>query len=492
MAVRLRAIDLLNGNTTIMKRTIVLLFAIIALLQTHAQNPVLMTINGKDVTRAEFEYAYNKNNTAEGAVEQKTIDEYVEMFVNYKLKVAEAESQHLDTLSSFVQEYRTYRDMQLTPHLVDQQFIDSVAKSLYDRQVAMLAGRELLDCSHILVQVKQTASEAERQIAAAKADSIYQRLIAGEDFEALARKLSEDYGSAQKGGHLPTLYPGMTIKEFEDVAYSTPEGQVSKPFLSPVGYHVVKMHSRKLLESFETLYPVIVESLKRQNIEEASAKAKIEKLTAETGKTREEILLGVLDEQKIMTPDLEYLVQEYYDGLLLYEVAKSRVWDVAAEDVQALQKAFKKNKKKYAWTAPRYSGYIISAKTPENAKKAQSLLKKGIPAGKDLRTFLKETINKDSINVVVSGPYFVQKGENSTIDNLGFGDQSQVVKPLRKGYIYTTITGGLIKQPRNFADVKTEVTEDLQKMLEEEWIKELRKKFSYSINRDVLKTVNNH
>lgn len=475
-----------------MKKTLAALALAFVSLAASAQNPVLMTVNGKDVTRAEFEYAYNKNNNVEGAVEQKTIDEYVDMFINYKLKVAEAESLHLDTLKSFRDEFRTYRDMQLTPHLVDQAFIDSVAHSLYDRQLEAIGGKDLLDCSHILLVVKQSDPDELKQRVAQRADSIYDALLKGADFATLAGQLSQDPGSARNGGKLPTIYPGMTIPEFETEAYALSAGSISKPFLSPVGYHIVKMHERKQLESFETLYPVIIASLKRQNIEEASAQAKITKLMAQTGKSREDILLGVLDEQKILTPDLEYLVQEYHDGLLLYEVAKTRVWDAAAEDTNALQRTFKANKKKYAWTEPRYAGFIISAKTPEAAKKAQKLLKKGVPAGKELRTFLKETINKDSVIVMVSGPYLAKKGENSTIDRLAFGVSDREVKPLRKGYAYTTITGKLQKQPKTYSDVKAEVVNDLQQALENEWVAELRRKFKFSVNKEVLRTVNNH
>lgn len=474
------------------KYLVALALATAAMTATAQTNPVLMTVNGKDVTRAEFEYAYNKNNNVEGAVEQKSIAEYVDMFINYKLKVAEAEALHLDTLQSFQDEFRTYRDMQLTPHLVDQQFIDSVAHALYDRQVEALAGKELLDCSHILLFVRQTDSEAVRNQVAQRADSIYNALLNGADFATLASQLSEDTGSARNGGKLPTIYPGMTIPEFENEAYALPAGALSKPFLSPIGYHIIKMHERKQFESFETLYPTIVAALKRQNIEEASAQAKITKLMAQTGKSREDILLGVLDEQKVLTPDLEYLVQEYHDGLLLYEVAKSRVWDAAAEDSHALAQMFKKNKKKYAWDEPRFAGFIISAKTPEAARKAQTLLKKGLPEGVDLRTFLKETVNKDSVVVMVSGPFLAKKGENSTIDNLGFGIKTREVKPLRKGYIYTTVTGKIQKQPKTYLDVKNEVVADLQKSLEDAWVAELRRKFKFSVNQDVLKTVNNH
>lgn len=481
-----------SRTDTNMKRQLLSLALACIAIGSWAQNPVLMTVNGKDITRAEFEYAYNKNNNVEGAVEQKTIDEYVDMFINYKLKVAEAESQKLDTLKSFRDEFRTYRDMQLTPHLVDQQFIDSVARSLYDRQVETLDGKQLLDCSHILLVVKQTATDAEKKQAELRADSIYNALRAGADFAEMARTYSEDPGSARNGGKLPTIYPGMTIKEFEEQAYALEAGQLSAPFETTVGYHIVKMHERKNLESYETLYPTIIASLKRQNIEEASAQAKIDKLIAETGQIREDILLGVLDEQKILTPDLEYLVQEYYDGLLLYEVAKARVWDAAEADTKALERTFKKNKKKYAWTEPRYAGFIVSSKSTEGAKRAQKYLAKGIPAGKDLHTYLKETINKDSVVVVVSGPYLAKKGENSTIDNLAFGDTTRTVKPVRKGYNYTTIVGKKKKQPKSYLDVKSEVIADVQQTLEEEWVAELRKKFKFSVDKNVLKTVNNH
>lgn len=475
-----------------MKKLLLFFAAVCAAATSFAQNPVLMTINGKDVTRAEFEYAYNKNNNVEGAVEQKSIEEYVDMFINYKLKVAEAESLKVDTLKSFNDEFRTYRDMQLTPYFVDQQFIDSVALSLYNRQLEAIGGRDLLDCSHILLLVKQTATNAEKERVAARADSIYQVLKGGADFAELAKKFSEDPGSAVNGGVLPTLYPGMTIKEFEDQAYQLKPGEMSAPFLTPVGYHIVKMKDRKQFESYEVLYPTIINALKRQNIEEASAKAKIEKLIATTGKTREDILLEALETHKQENPDLEYLVTEYHDGLLLYEVAKARVWEPAYEDKAALERTFVKNKKKYKWSEPRFAGFIVGAKTEADLKTAKKLLKKGLPADKELRDYLKETVNKDSVVVMASGPYLVTKGENATIDNLFFGDKTKEVKPLRKSYPLTAVVGKSKKQPKTFQDVKSDVSNDLQQTLEEEWVAELRKKYNFSVNKEVLKTVNKH
>ena len=148
-----------------MKKTLfALLFALglPAMAQTKG-DPVLMTINGKDITRSEFEYSYNKNGNVEGAVEQKTIEEYVPMFVNYKLKVAAAEAAKLDTLESFKKEFLTYRDMQLTPYMVDQFFIDSICTDVYARTEKQLGGMDVIKPAHILIQLKQTAGEAEKR-----------------------------------------------------------------------------------------------------------------------------------------------------------------------------------------------------------------------------------------------------------------------------------------------------------------------------------------
>lgn len=126
-----------------MKKIFIAIFSFLSLSAAAQTNddPVLMTINGKPVTRAEFEYSYNKNGSVDGAVEKKTVGEYVDMFINYKLKVAAAEEARMDTLSSFLDEFRQYRDLQLTPAMVDTVFIDSVARSLYDRSKAQLGER---------------------------------------------------------------------------------------------------------------------------------------------------------------------------------------------------------------------------------------------------------------------------------------------------------------------------------------------------------------
>ena len=94
-----------------------LLSSVMAFAQQN--DPVIMTINGNPIHRSEFEYSYNKNNT-DGVIDKKSINEYVDLFVNYKLKVQAALDAKLDTLSSFKQEFMTYRDQQVRPTMITE------------------------------------------------------------------------------------------------------------------------------------------------------------------------------------------------------------------------------------------------------------------------------------------------------------------------------------------------------------------------------------
>ena len=308
-------------------------------------DPVIMTINGKPVTRGEFEYSYFKNSNVEGAIEQKSVAEYVDMFINYKLKVAAAEAAQMDTLSSFRREFLQYRDMQLTPYMVDQTFIDSVAHSIYDNTAKKLDGKDMIRVAHIMMMVKQNATDSEKKAAAQRADSLYNVLKSGGDFASLAKTYSQDKQSAVHGGELPWMGPGMTFEPFEKAAYALQVGEYCAPVETPMGYHIIKMVDRKQLEPFDSLYANIVAGLKRQGIEDASAESRIQKIVNQSGGrlTREMVMDSILNAH-LDNPELRYLVQEYHDGLLLYDISKQQVWDKAANDEQGLSNWYKNHK----------------------------------------------------------------------------------------------------------------------------------------------------
>lgn len=473
-----------------MKKSLILSSLFALTLSVGAQSvtdPVLMTINGKTVTKSEFEYSFHKNGNVQGAVEQKTVAEYVPMFVNYKLKVAAAEAAHLDTLSSFRSEFLTYRDMQLTPYMVDTAFTDSIAHLVYDNTVKQLGGKDLIEPAHILLTLSQRASKEEVEKVKAKADSIYSLLLSGADFAELAKKYSQDPGSAAKGGQLPLVGPGQFVKEFEDAAYALKKGEMSKPVQSSFGYHIIKMTDRHPLGTYEEVKPEIMTMLKRQNVDEASAEYRIKKIVdASGGKlTREAVLDSVMNAHIQDDANLRYLIQEYHDGLLLYEVSKRQVWDVAAADSVGLEKWFKTHKADYAWKAPRFSGFIFHCKDPKQVKAVKKTLSKN--AQGEWRKAIKQQFNKDSVMVAVSGPYLCSKGENSLIDVYAFKEKKPVHQP--KGYQVSGVVGKVMKQPKTYLDVKAQVTSDYQADCEKAWVEALRKQYSFTINEDVLKTI---
>lgn len=204
-------------------------------------DPIIMTIGGKNIKRSEFEYAYNKN-AAETTIDKKSIDEYVDLFVNYKLKVIAAEEAGIDTTAAFRKEFLMYRDQQIRPTFIVDDDIEREARNIYKQtQTRIDAEGGLVHPLHILVALSQQADAQLQRAASLKADSIYKALMAGADFGDMARRLSDDKASGLRGGDLAWIQRGQTIKEFEDQAYALKKGETSKPFLTPLGYHIIKV-----------------------------------------------------------------------------------------------------------------------------------------------------------------------------------------------------------------------------------------------------------
>ena len=331
-----------------MRKTLVSIlcaFAITAGAQTS--DPVVMTINGQNVTRSEFEYSYNKNNGDE-VIEKTTVEQYVPLFVNYKLKVAAALDARLDTLASFKAEFAKYRDQQVRPTIVTSEDVENEARKIYDDRQKMIGDKGLIRPAHILIRLAQKASSAAQDSAKARIDSIYACLRSGADFADLATRLSQDPGSAKRGGLLPWICIGQTLKEFEDVAFSLNKGEMSKPFLSPVGYHIVKMTDRKQLEPYDSLRANIITFIEKRNLRDAIAQRKVsEMVKSSNGQlTAAEIMQQKADSLAKVDEAMKYLIQEYHDGLLLFEVSNREVWEKAAADSVGQMKWYKKYRKK--------------------------------------------------------------------------------------------------------------------------------------------------
>ena len=190
-------------NKCHMKKVTCFSVFLICTLAVLAQDvdPVLIRINGRNITRSEFEYSFNKNNS-DGVLDKKNVKEYVPLFIDFKLKVAAAEAEGFDTLPSIKRELQGYKEQIVLPTIVDNDFIERKAKETYDNTAARFAGEDLLNASHILIRLPQNATKEQQTAAKVKADSIYTALVNGADFAETAKAYSEDQGSAQRGGML--------------------------------------------------------------------------------------------------------------------------------------------------------------------------------------------------------------------------------------------------------------------------------------------------
>lgn len=613
-------------------------------------SPVLLNVGGKDVTLNEFEYLYHKNNTQQQT--PQSIDEYLQMFIDYKLKVAEAEAAGIDTTASFISEFNGYSRDLARPYLTDTAVEDALCRKEYERL------KENVDVSHIMIPLGDTPAEsqmyAERldsirtailngsdfetlarqfsidrsaanngghmgwimalrypytfedaawdtpvgeispviktpyghhivkvnarrpdrgqvharhiikttrnlspeEAAAKKAaiDSISAELKAGRDFQAVAAKESED-GSARRGGDLGFFGAGQMVPEFEEVVFSLKDGEISEPFETRFGFHIVERVESKPVGDYETMLPDIKQAMQQDERSLIPVRERTRQLIAKyNGKTDTKVadrirkaitdnggvdstLMATLraDNTPIITinktdipvskifanyfstPDSsvddciaefdhnlearlgeaaqeaeranlavtndEYrnLLNEYRDGILLFEISDRNVWSKAKEDKEGLKAFFERNRSKYHWDAPKFKSYIIFATSDSIANAAREYLDNNSVDNDKLVDTLRKLYGKDiKVERVIAA-----KGDNAITDYLGFGAD----KPEATGRwtSYFAYKGRVIDQPEEPADERGAVTADYQVELEQQWLKHLRDTYPVKVNDKVLK-----
>jgi len=634
------------------------LFVLSASSFAQTANPVLMTINNKPVLKSEFEYIYNKNNS-NNSLDKKTLDEYVDLFVNFKLKVEEAKSQGIDTTKSFITELAGYRAQLTKPYLTDTKVDDTLLHEAYDRS------KEDVDVSHILIRIPQNASpadtlkafneinvvwkriqkedfekvakevsqdqsaeknnghigwvsafktvypfetmayntpvgtiskpvrtafgyhilkvharrnslgeilvshimiftskgdEAQNKKAKVTIDSIYQRVLAGDDFGTLAKTYSQDKGSSVKNGELPWFGTGRMVPEFETAAFTLKKnGDITVPVQTEYGWHIIKLMDKKGLAPFDELKADLERKIKHderaysgQNAfliksrisnnykENTSSIQEFYKLLskrtltdstflAEAAKlnkplftfadknytqadfarylkkynTSDKIIASDIIDDKLNAfvdnellayedsqlenkyEDFRYLMQEYHDGILLFEVSNREVWEKASKDTPGLENYFNTHKADYTWEKPHYKGHIILCKDKETFEAAKLIVNKS--ASDSIDKYLNTRLNDSIQHVKVEKGLYVQ-GDNKVIDDKIFKSKEKYVPT--KEYPYFFVTGKLLKnKPEDYSDVRGLVTADYQEFLEREWIKALRAKYPVNVDQNVLKTV---
>lgn len=597
-----------------MKKSILFLVAAVSFLTAAAQgsDETLMTINGKPVSAGEFLYIYEKNNQA-GALDPKTMDEYLEMFINFKLKVAEAEAQGIDTTEAFKKELKGYRAQATPKYMQDDAAMDSIialswARIAKDRRAA-----------HIAIQCPANADSAAQADALAKINEAYERVTIGqlkvekkkvkgkwktiekrlpvEPFDKVARELStdpnvqetggelgwitpfryvysleeavygtevgeiskpfrtqygwhivkveeeqdhkevkarhimkmvprgdsnldsldaaklaeieqiasivtpenfaevaktesEDRGSSVRGGDLGWFGLGMMVKPFEEAAFSIKAGEISKPIRSQYGWHIIYKEDERGIQPLDSMRSQIQRQVMRDERSQEVEKSFIRKTRAEykLPETMNDAAVKAYADAHLESkyPELRNLVQEYHDGILLFEVSLREVWDKAAKDTAGLENFFKANKKKYTWEKPHYKGYLIQAKDKSSLKAAKAIIRSANPDS--IQSYIAQRINCDSVTYVKVQHGLWELGKNSAVDKYGFKAKNAEFTP-NEALPIVECVGKKLKAPEAWNDEKGKVTTDYQDFLEAAWIKRLREKYPVEIKDAVWQRI---
>ena len=591
-----------------MKKSMLFLGAMVMSLVAVAQNETLMTINGKPVSAEEFLYIYEKNNQA-GAIDPKTMDEYLDMFINFKLKVAEAESQGIDTTEAFKKELKGYRAQATPKYMQDDAAMDSLVEMSWrhmakDRRAAHIAiqcpasadsateaealakinearervtiGKEVLKgkgkkaklvrepveafdkvarevsndpnvaetggelgwitpfryvypleeavyatevgaisevfrtqygfhivlveeerdhlevkARHIMKMVPRGEGSIDSLDAAKKAeiDAILKDLTP-ENFAEVAQNESDDRGSSMRGGDLGWFGKGMMVKPFEDATFAMTVGSISEPVRTAYGWHIIYKEDERGIQPLDSMRTQVQRQVMRDERAQEADKSFIRKARAEynlPAEMSDSDVKAYADEHlEEKYPDLKNLVQEYHDGILLFEVSLREVWDKAARDTAGLEAYFKAHQKEYTWEAPRWKGYLIQAKDKSSAKAAQAIVKS---ADKDsIQSYIAHRVNTDSVTYAKVQHGLWEKGKNPAIDKFGFKDKNAEFTP-NEALPEVVCVGKTLKVPACWEDEKGKVTTDYQDYLEAEWVKVLRAKYPVEINREVWEKI---
>lgn len=222
--------------------------------QTH-NDPVIMEVNGKPIYKSEFMKDFLVSIGQDPAAaptactyeKRKALEDYVELYANFRAKLTDAYTQRFDTLHSIKKELNGYRNELAAPYLIDSASMDRILREAYDRN------HYAVHASHILIKCDQNASPADTMTAYTRAMEVYQKAIKGENFDTLAVVFSEDPSARgmignpnAQGNHgdLGCFTVFNMVYPFENASFNTPAGQISKPVRSSFGYHIVKVHAR--------------------------------------------------------------------------------------------------------------------------------------------------------------------------------------------------------------------------------------------------------
>ncbi len=646
-----------------MKQVFFTLTILAASFSSIAQSSdIILKVEDEQVTREDFESIFRKNNR-DSVITTASLDEYMELFINFKLKVRAAMEAGLDTSSSFQRELLGYRKQLARPYLVDQALLDELIEEAYERQ------KQEVRASHILIKCDPNASPADTlkayerivalrdrivngesfeavatakngsqdpsvrdnkgdlgyfsafqmvypfeeaafntavgeisapvrtnygyhilqvndkrdargEILAAhimirvdeknptskmegeeKINEIYALLKEGNDFSELSVKYSDDPSTAKRGGELPWFGTGKMVEEFENAAFSLENnGDISAPFLSPYGWHIVKRIDYKPIPDFKSAKNDIKSKVSRDARAELTKSSFLKKLRKEyavevdqkcmkaiykaadadsaflgkglgtiKSKTLEKSLLTIdgksrsvesfvkklnnakirdkrLSSKEIVDQQLEayinselmdyedsrledkyndfrLLMNEYHDGILLFELTDEKVWSKAVKDTLGLQAFYEDNKSDFMWEE-RADVVIYTCKDAKVAK----ALRKAIQKGKGLNEINDELNETTRLNFSYEEDV-LERSEKEIFEKIAWEEGLSENIEEQGQIVIVQINEIIPAAPKTLEEARGLITAEYQNYLEAEWIKELRAKYSFEVNESVLHSI---
>ncbi len=213
--------------------SLLLIFGIISKAQ-EKKDPTILSIAGEPISKSEFERVFKKNNSKDSSYDKKAVEDYLQLYINYKLKVKEALELKMDTVKSFIDELSGYRKQLAQPYLVDKQVGESLMREAYDRM------KKDVKAAHILIKCDPTALPKDTIEAYNKAIKVRGEIIKGANFSDQAKKYSDDPSAKDNGGDLGFFTAMQMVYPFESAAFTLKNGDVSMPVRTRFGYHIVK------------------------------------------------------------------------------------------------------------------------------------------------------------------------------------------------------------------------------------------------------------
>ncbi|PIQ47714.1 MAG: hypothetical protein COW03_13795 [Cytophagales bacterium CG12_big_fil_rev_8_21_14_0_65_40_12] len=223
-----------------MRSLLLLFFTLFSVTQIFAfqKNEAVATINDRPISKGELLYAYKKNRPKNEKIQVDSLEKYLEQYINFKLKVQQAEKLGIDTTKAFKEEFEGYISQVQKPYLQNPISELDLVQEAYDRM------KYEINASHILIIIDNANSPADTLQAYQKIDSVRNLALNGDPFEELAKKYSSD-GSSRNGGNLGWFSSMAMVYPFESGAYNTPKGGISEIVRSQFGYHIIKVNDKR-------------------------------------------------------------------------------------------------------------------------------------------------------------------------------------------------------------------------------------------------------